>query len=69
MFDQILSALHQHAKVTVPPHLPNVTVEPQITIGLQAPEPIVVVEPHFFIMLVPSETFCMLSALIILAII
>jgi hypothetical protein len=52
MFDQILSALHQHA---------NAIVAPQ--------EPSVIVEPHFFIMLLPSETFCMLSAFIILAII
>jgi len=36
---------------------------------LPAPDPTVVVDPHFLMMLESSETFCMLSVLIILAII
>ena len=41
------------ARATVPPHLPIVTEDPQTTIGLEAPDPTVVVVPHRLIIFVP----------------
>jgi hypothetical protein len=49
------------AKATVPPQRPNVIAEPSTTMGLLAPDPIVVVVPHFLMMFVSSETLFILS--------
>ena len=56
------------ARDTVPPHLPIVTAEPSTTMGLLAPDPIVVVVPHFLMMFESSETLFILSSFILLAI-
>ena len=48
--------------------MPDV-VAPQATATVCPEEPIVIVDPHFFIMLEPSDVFCMLSTLIVLVII
>ena len=57
------------ARATVPPHLPIVTVEPQITTVLPDPDPTVVVDPHLLMMFESSETLFILSTLILLVII
>ena len=62
----VLAVVHQS---TVPVLPKPVCVAPYAKATEAPQEPIVIVDPHFLMMLESSETFCMLSVLIILAII
>ena len=62
----VFAVVHQSTVPVLP--MPDV-VAPQATATVCPEEPIVIVDPHFLIMFDPSETFCMLSTLIVLVII
>ena len=66
MRGDVFAVVHQSTVPVLP--IPDV-VAPHATATVCPEEPIVIVDPHFFMMLEPSDVFCMLSTLIVLVII